>query len=450
MYQTAVPLKEKLSYGLAQAAVGVVITMAGTYLLYFYTDVYGLSAAAVGSLFLVSRLCDGVIDVGIGAIIDRTRSRWGHCRPYLLWCALPLALLTVMTFSVPQFGATGKLIYAWVTFNLLTLLLTGINLPLGAIVPSMTSDRAGRLEVSSIGAFFAIIGLVVANYATLPLVKLIGAHDQAAGFRGTVMIYATLALIFCWIAFWNIRERVPPASMRKNSLGESWAAIKGNRPWMITAIVIIAFWIAVIAHNLSTIYYLKHIFGRPEWTPEVMATMVAALPSTLAASVVAKRIGKRNTMTGGAFIAAFGLLTISAGGSTSLALLLAGNLIFAFGKGVIIGLFVAMLSDTVDYGEWQSGVRAPGVLFAGSSLGVKIGMGLGSASCAWFLSLGHYVPGALQQLPSAKFAIAIAYIWMPLAALGVVVVALAFYRLDTQYQLIRSDLLQRAKSGSPT
>jgi GPH family glycoside/pentoside/hexuronide:cation symporter len=434
-----VTLGAKVSFGLGLAALNLVLTIISTYLLYFYTDVVGLKASSVGTMFLLSRLFGCAAYLVLGGLIDRTHTRWGKSRPWFLWTSAPLAVIAVLTVLTPHFPGAWNLVYAYVTYNLLILTLSICSLALGAVVPAMTADLRERSQLGATGAFFGIGGLLGVSYATLPLVKLLGAGDEATGFRFTVMLYGFLTFVFLLITFSYVREQVKPIRPGTIPLPERLASARKNTPWHILMLAMTLFWVVVIMHTQTTVYYLKYNVHRPDLVPLVMATLVGALPGTLCCVAASDRIGKRNAMVGACVIAVLGLLLIAVGGPAAIVPLVVGNLVFSFGKGLVIGLFIAMIPDTVDFGEWKTTVWAPGIIYAGMALAQNVGMGIGGALSSWLLSAGKYVANA-EQTASALRAIELTYIWVPMAALGAMVLAWVLYRLDTHLKVLKDDL----------
>lgn len=433
---------EKISYGLGDTASNLVFHTVGTYLLFFYTDVYGLPVAAVGTLFLFTRLMDAIYDIGAGILIDKTRTRWGKCRPWFLWCALPYAVFAVLTFRVPALAENGKLIYAYITYNVLSLLYTAINLPISAMLPSMTRNSQERAETSSVRMFLAIAGMSIVTYGTMPLVGYFGGGDKAKGFFWTMTLFASVAFVFFLLTFFNTRERYQSAAHEEPSIADSIRSSLRNWPWAITLLLNLIYWFGFAMRMQTAVYYLRYNLGRADLVPTVMLTNLATLPSVVIGAYLSRRIGKRNTMLVGLVGMALGIVLIGLAGPADTALLIGGNIVANFSKGFYVGLLFAMMADTVDYGEWKTGVRAAGFLFAAATLGVKLGLGFGGAYSAWMLSSAGYVPN-VEQTVSALAAIRANYIVAPAICTGLMVVLLLLYRLDGQHAQIMRDLAAR-------
>lgn len=439
--------KERISYGLGDTASNLIFQTVTLYLMFYYTDVYGLNVAAVGTLFLLARIIDAFDGPIFGVLIDRTTSKYGKSRPWFLWLSIPFAAIAILAFMSPDFGDTGKLAYAYITYILLNVLYAGINLPLTSILPSMSSDSQERTVVSSVRMILAQVGAIFVSIATLPLVDALGKGDQKRGFMLTMMIYAGVAVVFFLITFKNVRERVQIDGNRPVPFKEGIKAIKGNTPWWILLATGLFVFIGVTAKGPATIYYFKYNLGREDLIPLVNGLNVLMLLAIVLVPFFSKKLGKRNAVFTGMFIGIVGQVIIYLGAQMmSVPVALTGVIISNFGGGFAFGLLFAMIADTIDYGEWKSGVRAPGLLSAASSFGAKFGMGLGGAIAAWVLALGKYAPNQAQA-PSALLAIEFNFVWLPLIANVIVILLFLFYKLDKDESQMISDLKARRGTG---
>jgi len=252
--------KERISYGLGDTASNIVFQMITMYLMFFYTDVYGLNVAAVGTLFLVARIIDAFDSPIIGVMIDRTHTRWGKSRPYFLWLAIPFAVVAIMTFATPDFSNTGKLIYAYATYIILGILYAAINLPLTSLLTSMTSNSQERTIVNSVRMIFGQLGGLIVSVAALPLVAVFGNGNQQDGFLWTMVLFASVAVVFFFMTFANTRERVQLVGGKQTvPFKESIKALKGNYPWWLLLAINVFFWIAFTSKGQSTVFFLRTV-----------------------------------------------------------------------------------------------------------------------------------------------------------------------------------------------
>lgn len=423
--------REKLSYGFGNFGINLQFGMTGAFLMYFYTDVYGVSAAVVGTLFLVARAIDAVFDPMMGLLIDRTETRWGKHRPYLVALAVPFALCGIAVFATPALGPTGKLVYIYVTYTLLGILYSAVSLPLNSMLPTLTSDPAERNVTNATREFMGTGAVVGVGYATLPLVAVLGAGAEASGFLKVAALFGAISLVGLAVAFFNTRERVAPEkSPTVLTTRQSLRATRGNWPWVATMLVNFFFWIGFSGHVQSVVYYARHVLGRPELVSDLMLTMTGTLVGTAAAGWCANRIGKRWTGGIGAAVAAIATAAIPLSDLTSW--LLATNFLAYAGMGLIGGLLFALMADAVEYGEWRSGYRAQGFLFAASSFGVKLGMSIGGAAGAWLLSGAGYVAGAAIT-PAIRSGITWGHAWLPAISFAAMGLSLLLFRFAPGY-----------------
>lgn len=443
MNDKQVSLKERISYGLGGTASEITFGMITTYLMFFYTDVSGLSTAAVGTLFLVARVFDAFDSPIIGMLIDRTSTKWGKSRPYFLWLAIPFGVVAVLTFTVPDLSESGRLIYAYVTYIILGIMYAAIDLPLSSLLPSITSSSQERIVVNAFRGIGGKVGLFIVSGAALPLVAFFGQGDQQDGFLYTMILFASVSVVLYFITFANTRERVQVNGNKPIPFKEGVKALRGNHPWLILLFVNVLLYIAIISSMQSTIYFLTYNLNREDLIPLINGLTVLMVVGTIAAPFLAKKIGKRNTLVLGFIITSIGQVVIYIGAeAAAIPILIIGRVVGISGLGLAVGLKFAMIADTVDYGEWKSGVRAPGLLMAASIFGVKIGMGLGGAISAWTMSAGGYVANQ-QQSSSTLLAIEFNFIWLPLIGCILSIILVMFYRLEKEEAKIMEVLKEK-------
>ncbi|MBP2071076.1 glycoside-pentoside-hexuronide (GPH):cation symporter [Thermoanaerobacterium butyriciformans] len=435
--------KERISYGLSDTASNLVYQMITTYLMFFYTDVFGISAAAVGTLFLVARIIDAFDGPFFGILIDHTNTKWGKCRPYFLWLSIPYGVLAILAFTTPSFNASGKLVYAYVTYILLGIIYSGINIPITSILPSLTDNLEERNILVSTRMILATVGATIVSVGTLPLVKVFGNGNQQKGFMMTMTLFAVLAVILFLVTFFNTREKVNEAKEQSITLKEELKALKGNTPWFILFFVAFINFIAFIMKAQTTVYYLTYNLKMPNLISVALGLGSLNVVSLLIMPFLAKKIGKRNVMITGFTLSILAQFILYLSSLTSSAFIfLIGTVIAAFGNGFVMGAMFSMTADTVDYGEWKSGVRAQGLLSATPAFGVKAGMGIGGALAGWILSIGKYVPDHTQTVSALK-AIEINFIWLPLIGFAIGAILLLFYNLDKQQEQMTKELNER-------
>ncbi len=389
--------KEKVGYSLGDTASHFVWDMVGFWLLFFYTDVYGISAAAAGTIMLVARFWDMAIDPIIGVVSDRTNTRWGKFRPYILFGAVPYAVLAILTFTTPNFGEVGKIIYAGATYVLLMTAYATINLPysaLGAVMTPDTYERAGLNTyrfIAGFGGQFIVTGLA------LTLAEFFGHGDKAQGFQYTLMLFAGLSLIFFFITFKSTKERVQPPKAQKDSLKEDIRNLFNNKAWVILAIVGIVSFVMFAMQNAAIAYYFKYYLGRENNVQlfNVIGTvaLIVALPFS---KPLAKRFGNKNVFIGSSIISGIFFMLIYLPGVTDITTIYVFNIIAKMAYAPAVPLLWTMIADSADYGEWKSGRRSTGLYFSAAVFAQKAGWGIGAAIAGWILAFSNFVPNMVQ------------------------------------------------------
>ncbi|MFZ4456550.1 MAG: MFS transporter [Bacteroidales bacterium] len=391
-------IKEKIGYGLGDTASHFVWDMVGFWLLFFYTDVYGISAAAAGTIMLVARFWDMAIDPVIGVVSDRTNTRWGKFRPYILFGAVPYAVLAILTFTTPDFGETGKIIYAGATYVLLMTAYAAINLPYSALGAVMTDDTYERAGLNTYRFIAGFTGQFIVTGLALTLAEFFGNGNKAQGFQYTVLLFAVLSLIFFFITFQTTKERVQPPKEQKNSLKEDLTNLFANKAWRILAIVGIISFIMFAMQNAAIAYYFKYYLGRENNVQlfNVIGTvaLIVALPLS---KPLAKRFGNKNVFIGSSLISGLFFMLIYLPGINDLTTIYAFNIIAKMAYAPAVPLLWTMIADSADYGEWTTGRRATGLYFSAAVFAQKAGWGIGAAIAGWILTVSQFVPNAVQS-----------------------------------------------------
>lgn len=438
-----------MGYGLGDTASNLVWGILMSFMMYYYTDVYGISAAAVGTMFLFARLFDGFTDFMMGAIADRTNTRWGKFRPYLLWMALPLAVVTVLAFTVPGFGTSGKVIYAWITYNLLMACYAAINIPYSALSGVMTDDPAERTSLNSWRMVLAQCGGFVVNGATLPLVAYFGGGDEVAGFQRVAAAYALVATLLFGIAFLSTRERIRPVIQKQTHLWADFKRISANHHWWILFLSGMIDLTFVIVRSGTLFYYAKYVMGLNERATTLFLLLgnVGFVIGAIGARKIVSLLGKRNTAIAAHGIMAVFALVVYWVPTEQVITLFTLQLIHAVGGGVNAVIFFAMVADSADYSEWKSGIRDTGIVFSAITCAQKIGMGMGGALAGFLMSGFGYVANQAQSTQSIHGIILLVSI-IPAAGFALSGSLFACYGLtDKRCAFIRSSLTKR-RSGA--
>ncbi len=397
-FVTNLSLKEKIGYSLGDTASHFVWDMVGFWLLFFYTDVYGISAAAAGTIMLVARFWDMAIDPVIGVISDRTNTRWGKFRPYILFGAIPYAVLAILTFTTPHLGEVGKIIYAGATYVLLMTAYAAINLPYSALGAVMTDDTYERAGLNTYRFIAGFTGQFVVTGLALTMAEYFGGGDKARGFQFTVFLFAVLSLVFFFITFKTTKERVQPPKAQKNSLKEDIRNLFQNKAWIILALVGIISFIMFAMQNAAIAYYFKYYLGRENNVQlfNVIGTvaLIVALPLS---KPLAKRFGNRNVFIASSLISGLFFLLIYLPGISDLTTIYIFNIIAKMAYAPAVPLLWTMIADSADYGEWTTGRRATGLYFSAAVFAQKAGWGIGAAIAGWILAISGFIPNVVQN-----------------------------------------------------
>jgi len=396
---TKLSIKEKIGYGLGDTASHFVWDMVGFWILIFYTDTFGISAAAAGTIMLIARVWDMVSDPIMGIIADRTNTPWGKFRPYILWMALPYSVLAVLAFTTPDLGPTGKVIYAGVTYLLLMTVFTAINLPYSSLGAVMTSDSYERAGLNSYRFIFAFVGQFIVTGTALSLAMYFGQGDNAKGYQYTLILFAIISFILFMITFKTTKERVQPPKEQKQDLKEDLQNLFKNRPWVILFFVGIVSFVMFAMQNLSIAYYFKYYIGNAESVQlfNVIGTvaLIAGIPLS---KPLSKRFGKRNVYVASSLISGTFFILLYLPGANSIVSIYILNILAKFTYAPAVPLLWTMLADTADYSEWKNGRRSTGLVFSAATFAQKAGWGIGGALAGWLLALYEFIPNVEQTV----------------------------------------------------
>ena len=419
---------KRIGYGIGDLGCNLVFSTMASYLMVFYTDVFGITAAAAGTMMLVTKFIDALTDTGMGLIVDRTHTRWGQGRPYFLFGAVPFALFTFLTFYIPNVGDTGKLIWAYITYCLLCTAYTVVNIPLNTIVPRLTSDIHERNCLVSTRMICAMLGTAIVMSVTAPLVEYFGQGNEAKGYLITMTVYGILAMLIFFVTFASTKEVVPPSVAREHTtLKDDLKALTGQS-WIFFLVNLLYFSLYVV-RSTTVIYYFKYNLEKTEWLTLVgLLGILSGLPMLLILPALEKKFSKRMLMMASILIYIAGDLLIFFGKNSAFCLL-TGLVITGLGIYGIFGITFAIQPDVIDYSEYEKNASISGLIAAFQGFFVKGGMGLTSAVIGYILKAGGYVANA-EQTPQALKYIEVSFIWIPIGLCIAIAAVMYFYKLD--------------------
>jgi GPH family glycoside/pentoside/hexuronide:cation symporter len=443
---------EKFGYGLGDLASNMFWQMFAIFMAKFYTDVFLLGAATMGTMMLVTRMADAFFDPMIGTIADRTVTRWGHFRPYLVWMALPMAITAVLAFSAPSFGGTARTVYAYVTLMLMMFMYSAINIPYSALLGVLTPDSKERTSVTSYRFVMALIPVFIIVNATMPLVRYFGGSDTSPyGWQMTMAVYAAIAVLLFFATFALTRERVQPPPKQETSLATDLKDLLRNRPWVVLCGVGIAALTFGNIRNTVTIYYFDYVVpnGSGYFGPVMTTGAIAFILGVMATSPLAKRFGKRNFYLVSMSLTALLTIGFYFVPPENIKLVWAANTIINFCAAPTAPLVWAMYADTADYSEWKWGRRATGLVFSAASFAQKFGWAIGGAGAGWLLAYFGYLPNVAQG-PRTVHGIVLMMSVIPAIAAVAAVAALWFYEIDEEtVKRMSADLAARRGQEEP-
>ena len=410
-----IKLTEKIGYGFGDMASSMFWKLFGAYLMIFYTDVFGLPAAVVGTMFLITRIWDSAFDPIVGVVADRTHSRWGKFRPYLLWLAAPFGIIGVLTFVTPDWSPTGKLVYAYVTYSLMMMIYSAINVPYASLLGVMSPNPKERNTLSTYRMTFAYIGSFIALLLFMPLVNFFSGNskdlgDQQTGWTMAVVVIAILCIILFFGCFAWTKERVKPIKEAQNPLKEDLKDLFKNKPWWILLGAGVAALVFNSIRDGATVYYFKYFVVEEDYATVSFFGMsfvlsglylalgqAANIMGVIAAAPVSNRIGKRNTYMWAMIIATVLSVIFYWFDKEDLIWMFVFQALISICAGSIFPLLWSMYADCADYSELKTGNRATGLIFSSSSMSQKFGWAIGTAITGWLLGFFGFQANAVQS-----------------------------------------------------
>ncbi len=470
-------ITERFSYGFGDFASCLYWQTISVYLAIFYTDIFGISALAAGTMLGLSRSFDAFFDVVIGMLADRTQSRWGKFRPYLLWTCIPMAVIGVLTFTVPDFDEKGKLIWAYATFNALMIIYTTINIPYTAMLGVITPNPKERTALSSIKFVGAFAGGIVISATLLPMAKVggwLGATSAKQGWQMSFIVIGVAAVISFLIVFFNTKERVLPPKGQKTSVLKDLGDLVTNRPWLALLATTITFIFFVALRGNATAHYFKYFVGSqtitlPSFLPKAIAgtqtwgwetlvsvfntsNQVLSLIGAILVPFFARKVGNKPAFIILFIVAILSTATFYVLKPDQLWLIYIVNAIGSITGGPLSALLWAMYADTADYAEWKTGRRATGLIFSASIFSQKFGWGWGGGLSLIMLNGVGFLANQAQTPSALHGLVQLMSIFPALFGILAIFIFLFLYPLnETKMAQIATDLKSRraAEANAP-
>jgi glycoside/pentoside/hexuronide:cation symporter, GPH family len=412
---------EKIGYSLGDLAANLVFQTLITYLAYFYTDIYGLKNTDASIIMLsVGLVAAFIFNPLIGLLADRTSSKWGKFRPWILFTAIPLGVIALLAFSTPDFSYKGKLIYAAVTYTFLLLMYASSNLPYAALSGVLTGDMGERNSISSYRFVAVMFAQFFVQVFMLPIIEYAGHGDKAVGIEAVMTWLAAIGTIMLLITFLTTRERIIPRLEQKSSIKDDLSDLSKNRPWLIMLILTILVFITLAMKGGSYVYYFNNYVDKAALT-DLISPLISDLSAVginffgsdpIAAGFglfnaggiilmivgisfskrLADKYGKRDVYKYGLLTATIFVLIFIFFKPDNIILMFVSQILHGFSYGITIPILWAMIADVADYSEWKTNRRATAIIFSAMMVGLKAGLSIGGALVAWILSLYGYIP----------------------------------------------------------
>lgn len=445
---------ERFAYGIGDYAGNLVYSAISAFLLVYYTNVVGASAASAASIIAVSKILDGISDLVMGYIVDHTHSKYGKARPWIARLCIPLAVCTVLMFSVPS-GFAGKIqiAYMFLTYNLVsTIFYTGINVPYATMNSLMTVNRYERGLLGNFRMLLATAGTMTINTVVLKMTGFFGGGDAYTQ-RGWTMTFVVLMIVFVVLnmfMFFTCKERVTEesAAEKKDDVPfvKGIAGLMKNKYWVLMVIALFAMYFMMSCFFGSALYFTKYNMGNENQYAMVSNLLSAAQIITMFVTpLLMKKISKRNVFMIGMAIATAGFLL--AGISTSYGIICLSSVIKGIGFGCGAATMFGCLQEAITYGEWYNGYGTAGMGNAASSFCMKIGSGIGTAALGWILDGGGFNADLEVQTSAALNSISVAFVWVPIITSVICIVCMIFFNLDKYYDKVLADLAQGKHRG---
>lgn len=439
--------REKISYALGDVGCNFIWSFTASFLTLYYTDCVGLSAAFIGTMMLMSRLLDGLSDIGMGVVIEKTQTRWGKARPWILFASMPFAISLILIMNIPG-GLTsqGKNIYAFITYIFMVVICyTIVNLSYHAMLARITISQEDRNVISVVRMTLVLVSILILNTITPQVLNLVGGIKEQKAWSTVALIYASIAFVLLLICFFGTKEKVDTGEKEQSEklpLSTSLKAIATNKYFYITALLFVCCYL-VQGLNGVGIYYARDILGNTNLFGMMsIAQMVPMLIGIPLMPLLFKKFGKMQVIRGGFMISIIGSLMVLLN-PYHVILYMTATVLKGIGSIPFSVAMFTLAADLVDFGEWKSGIRAEGFAYSGTSFGMKVGTGLGAALLGWLLSWGHYDASLTQQMQSAKDAMIIIAVIIPLT-LSIIQLGLTLlWDLDKKYPNIQSELEAR-------
>ena len=425
-------VREKVAYGLGDTASNIVFQTVVLFLAFFYTDIFGLSPALVGILFLSVKILDAFTDPLMGAIADRTRTKYGQFRPYVLWLALPFGAMGILAFTTPDLPENAKVLYAFVTYGLFMLIHTAINIPYSALGGVLTDNISERVSIQSYRFAFGMGGALLVSALTIPLVDWLGGGDKALGYQLTMALMSAAGVIMLFVCFIGTKERVVVTETSSRSMRADWKLLWQNDQWRVLCVATLILFFGMVLRNSLAIYYVKYYLEQEALITQFLTVgMIGSILGCMCSAYLAKRFCKirlyRALQVTAAVVSAMGVII----GSESFMFAIVIHFLWGFFLQMATPLLWAKMADVGDYGYSITGKRMTGMVYSTIVFFSKLGLALGGAATGLLLAFFGYEADQIQS-QSTKDGILLSFTLFPAICFITVATVMRSYVLDSK------------------
>ena len=476
-------IKEKIGYSLGDLAANLIFQTLMTFLAFFYTDVYKIPADTAAVIIFSGGIFGAFFNIIMGAIADRTNTRWGKFRPWILWTSVPFGVIALLAFSTPDFSANGKVIYALVTYFLLVIIYSANNLPYSALSGVLTGDMAERNSLSSYRFVAVMVAQFIIQALLLPLVLILGDGDKALGFKNTMTIFAVVGIVFFIITFLTTKERIVPKPEQKSSVGQDLKDLSKNKPWVVMLLLTILVFVTLALKGGSYIFYFENYLNEPalaaflenigfnnfigglnnmltgmgltefQWPEDAPTSafslfnaggIIFMIVGIMFSKSLADRFGKRDVFGVGLFLSTIFIILFYFFQPSSIGIVFISQILHGLFYGITIPLLWAMIADVADYSEWKNTRRATAIVFSAMIFGLKAGLSIGGALVASLLASYGYDAGLAVQTAETINGTKLMVSIFPATFFLIGCASLFFYEINKKMEVkIEEDLAQR-------
>jgi glycoside/pentoside/hexuronide:cation symporter, GPH family len=477
---------EKIGYSLGDLAANLIFQTLMTFLAFFYTDVYKIPPGAASAIIFAGGMIGAFFNPVMGVIADRTHTRWGKFRPWILWTAIPFGIMALLAFSTPNFSEGWKITYALITYILLVLVYSANNLPYAALSGVMTGSMSERNSVSSYRFVAVMVAQFIVQVLLLPLVLILGDGSRTVGFERTMGIFAVAGIICFIITFLTTRERIQPAVEQKSSVKEDLGDLIKNRPWVVVLMVTIFLFITLSLRGGTLVYYFENYLSEEhlaaflqnigfngfidglnsffvglglvgfQWPEDVVTSafslfnaggIIMMIIGIGFSKALADKFGKKDVFRGALFLATIFVFIFYFFSPQSIGLVFISQLLHGFFYGLTIPLLWAMIADVADYSEWKNNRRATAIIFSAMIFGLKAGLSIGGALVAGILAIFGYDQLLTTQSENTIHGIQLSISVFPTITFLICIIGLFFYEISKTTEVqIEKDLAERRKA----